>query len=68
MKSLFSYSIVGLRGLYFYSLSEARAYVRYCLHEKDDYQSTAISGALGMSKKIICRKNLITGKKSYFEK
>lgn len=49
------YQIDGINGMSFDTLKEARAYVRYCLNDKDDHQSTAIRGALGMRHDIIRR-------------
>lgn len=61
------YQIDGVNGMSFDTLKEARAYVRYCLNEKDDYQSTAIRGALGMRRDIIRRVSLSTGTVRRFE-
>lgn len=60
------YTVIGLRYRTFDTLADARKYVKYCLHEKDDLDSTAIRGALGMSNKIICRRNIYTDAIRYF--
>lgn len=64
--SNYFYMISGIKGMSFDTLKEAREYVWYCLKEKDDYQSTAIRGALGMSDKIICRRHIDTGTVKYY--
>lgn len=60
------YKILGLNGISFDTMREARNYANYCLREKDDYQSTAVRSALGHGRDIICRVNIYTNKKKWF--